>query len=164
MKQSHIQILGLFLIASGFVFIAFIYASGPRSLTEVATKGQVAIGTYQIDKAEFERGRALFASNDFIGARAALARADPERRDAATQFLIAYSYYRQGWGRFSNDDAMFTLGVQAAERVLQLDPAYTTTDASLQIKTPSELKNELEQGLKITASDFDPRRLVRERK
>jgi hypothetical protein len=164
MKPSHIQILGLCLIAAGFVFVVFIYSSAPRSLAEVATKSQVAIGTYEVNKVEFDRGRTLFASGDYSGARAAFLRADPEKRDAAAQFLTAYSFYRQGWGRFTNDDVLFTAGVQAAALATQLDPTYRTSDESLQLKTPSELKTELEEGLKITASDFDPRRLARERK
>ena len=32
------------------------------------------------------------------------------------------------------------------------------------MKTPSELKAELEDGLKITVSDFNPMKLTRERK
>jgi len=34
-------------------------------------------------------------------------KADPENRDAKTQYYIAYSYYRQGWGKLYNDDALF---------------------------------------------------------
>ena len=40
----------------------------------------------------------------FPPARAMFDEADPEKRDGRTQFYIAYSFYRQGWGRFSNDD------------------------------------------------------------
>jgi len=146
------------------VFIAFLYWSEPRSLAEVATKGQVATGTYSIDKAEADRGIASFRSDRFEEARAAFARADPERRDAGTQFYVAYSYYRQGWGRVYNDDALFKLGLDAVNHVIELDPNYRTQDASLGLKTPADLKNELEEGLKLTASDLNPMKLMRERK
>ncbi len=56
----------------------------------------------------------LFRAEDYIGARAAFDRVDPEKRDANTQFYIGYSYYRQGWSRLSNDDTLFKLGLDAA--------------------------------------------------
>jgi hypothetical protein len=164
MNEKYIQILGLCLITAGFAFIAFLYWSEPRSLAEVTTKGQVAIGTYEINRQEFARGLTLFRSEDFIGARAAFDRADPEKRDANTQFYVAYSFYRQGWGRLSNDDTLFTPGLEAANRVMQLEPNFRSTDDTLQIKTASELKNEFEEGLKLTPSDFNPLKLTRERK
>jgi len=37
-------------------------------------------------------------------------------------------------------------------------------DADLKLKTAAELRNEFEEGLKVTADDFNPLRLVRERK
>lgn len=161
MKEKHIQILGIALVASGLAFIAFLYWSQPRSLAEVATKGSVAIGTYEVNKAEFDAGIAAFRQDQFVAARAAFERADPEKRDAATQFYIAYSYYRQGWGRVSSDDALFQSGLEAANRV---DANFRSTDADLQMKTPAELKLELEEGLKLTLSDFSPMKLTRERK
>ena len=39
-----------------------------------------------------------------------------------------------------------------------------TDDADLQLRTPAELKNELEEGLRVTADDFNPLRVLRERK
>lgn len=164
MQDKYIQILSIALVTIGFVFIAFLYWSEPRSLAEVATKGQVATGTYSIDKAEADRGIVSFNSDRFEDARAAFARADPERRDPGTQFYIAYSYYRQGWGRMYNDDDLFKLGLDEVNRVMRLDPNFRTTDPSLSLKSPGELKTELEEGLKITPSDFNPMRLTRERK
>lgn len=164
MKETYIQISSISLTIVGLVFIAFLYVSEPRTLAEVSTKGSVAIGTYEIDKAEFTRGLAMFRSDDFTGARTAFDRADPEKRDAATQFYIAYSFYRQGWGRVSNDDALFTAGIAAANRVITLDPAFRTNDEGLVMKTATELKTEMEEGLKITISDFNPLKLTRERK
>ena len=164
MNEKFIQILGIVLILAGFAFTAFLYWTEPRSLAEVTTKGQVAIGTYEINKDEFARGLTFFRADDFIGARIAFDRADPEKRDATTQFYVAYSYYRQGWGRLSNDDSLFKPGLDAVNRVIAIDSKFQTNDQTLGIKTPSELKNELEEGLKITPSDFNPMKLIRERK
>lgn len=164
MNDKYIHILGIVLSIAGFAFITFLYWTEPRSLAEVTTKGQVAIGTYEINRDGFTRGLTLFRNDDFIGARAAFDRADPEKRDANTQFYIAYSFYRQGWGRLSNDDSLFKPGVESADRAMALDPNFRSSDETLVMKTPSELKYELEEGLKITPSDFNPLKLTRERK
>ena len=164
MNEKLIHILGIVLVTAGFVFTVFLYWTEPRSLSEVTTKGSVVIGTYEINKDEFERGLTLFRSDDFIGARIAFDRADPEKSDANTQFYAAYSYYRQGWGRVSNDNMLFKPGLDAANSVIALDPNFRTNDETLVMKTPSELKNELEEGLKITPSDFNPMKLTKERK
>jgi hypothetical protein len=164
MQDKYIHILSIALITAGLVVTAFLYWAEPRSLAEVATKGQVVTGTYSIDKAEVDRGIASFHSDRFEEARAAFIRADPERRDAGTQFYVAYSFYRQGWGRVYNDDSLFQFGLDAVNRVIELDPNYRSPDQTLSLRTPSDLKSELEEGLKITASDLNPMRLTRERK
>ncbi|HRI03809.1 MAG TPA: hypothetical protein PLL77_08710 [Pyrinomonadaceae bacterium] len=164
MKEKYIHILGIAIVALGLGFVVFLYWSQPKTLAEVATKSQVVLGTYEINRDEFTRGLALFRSEDFIGARAAFDRADPEKRDANTQFYTAYSYYRQGWGRLSKDDTLFKPGLEAVDRVMILDPNFRSTDETLTMKTPSELKYELEEGLKLTPDDFNPMKLTRERK
>ena len=161
MKEKYFQILSITVVAVGLTFIAFLYWSQPRTLAEVATKGSVAIGTYAVNKAEFDAGISAFKQDQFVAARTAFERADPEKRDPATQFYIAYSYYRQGWGRVSNDDALFKSGLEAVSRI---DASFRSTDADLQMKTPAELKFELEEGLKLTVSDFNPMKLTKERK
>ena len=103
MKERYIQILGVVLTAAYGVFIAFLYAAEPRSIGDislkarstienVATKGQVVIGTYEVDAAKFGQGVQAFRADNFIAARDLLEKADPEKRDARTQFYIAYSY------------------------------------------------------------------------
>lgn len=164
MKDRHIHALSLVLVVAGLAFISFIYVSQPRTIAEVATKGSVAIGTYQIDQTEFARGLDLFRRDQFPPARAAFDRADPEKRDPTTQFYIAYSFYREGWGRFTNDDALFGSALAAVNRVDSLNPNFTTADPSLSMKTTAELKVELEEGLKITPGDFNPLKLAKERK
>ena len=164
MKKPYLHIISTAIVAIGLTFIAFLYWSQPKTLAEVTTKGSVAIGTYSIDKTEFERGVSLFRTEDYIGSRVAFDKADPEKRDAATQFFVAYSYYRQGWGRVSNDDALFTEGLKAADRVIAIDANYRSTDSTLTMRAASELKAEFEGGLKLTPSDFNPLKLTRERK
>lgn len=175
MNDRLIQILGVTVTAVYFAFIVFLYAAEPRTLGEVsskaaetisnaATKGQVIIGTYQIDQEKFDAGLAAFRQGNFVLARDQFQKADPEQRDARTQFYIAYSYYRQGWGRVSNDDELFKLGLEAVNRCYSIDPNFRATDDDLKLKTPAELRNELEEGLKVTASDFNPLKVFRERK
>ena len=164
MKTRYIHISAILITLAGLMLISFLYWTEPKSLAEVSTKGSVAIGTYSVDRAVFEQGLASFQKDQFPDARVAFNRADPEKRDAATQFYIAYSYYRQGWGRLSNDDTLFEPGLEAVNRVMTIDPNYRSSDSTLAMKTPAELKNELEEGLKITPSDFNPLKLTRERK
>ena len=175
MNERYIQILGLVATFVYGVFVVFLYAAEPRSIEEISskakstvegavTKGQVVTGTYEIDKAKFAEGLAAFRTDNFIAARDSFDRADPEKRDAKTQFYVAYSYYRQGWGRISNDDALFKQALTSLDRVTVIDRDFRSDDANLQLRTPAELRNELEEGMKVTADDFNPLRLVRERK
>ena len=164
MNQKYIQTIGILIIVAGFAFITFLYWTEPKTLAEVTTKGSVVIGTYEINKAEFESGLASFRKDEFPAARAAFERADPEKRDAAIQFYVAYSFYRQGWGRLSNDDDLFKQGLTAVERLTAVNSDFRTADETLAIKMPAELKNEFDEGLKITPSDFNPLKLTRERK
>lgn len=175
MNEKYIQILGIAMTLTYGVFVIFLYAAEPRSLEEIsskaietvqnaATKGQVITGTYEIDQARFGEGLNAFRQNNFIVARDSFAKADPERRDAKTQYYIAYSYYRQGWGRLTNDDALFKQALESLERVNFIDKNFRSDDDDLQLRTPAELKNELEEGLQVTADDFNPLKVLRERK
>ena len=164
MKEKYVHFLTLIIVLSGASFIVFLYWTEPRSIAEVSSKGQVVLGTYDIDRAEFEQGLANFYRDEFIAARAAFERADTQKRDALTQFYTAYSYYRQGWGRISNDDALFRAGIEAVDRVIAIEPNFRIADDRLKMKTAYELRSELEEGLKLTFSDFNPMRLTRERK
>ena len=175
MNEKHIQTFGIFLTIFYAVFIAWLYWVEPKSLEEVSakaqttvesvtTKTQVAIGIYEIDKAQFDDGLKAFRADNFLVARDCFQKADAERRDAKTQFYIAYSFYRQGFGKISNDDALFKQGLEQTNRVVALDKNFKSDDANLLIKTPVELKNEFEEGLKLTANDFNPLKVLRERK
>ncbi len=175
MKEKHIQLLGIILTVFYSVFIAWLYWAEPKSLAEVSTKaqttienvttkGQVVIGTYEVDKAKFAEGLSAFRQDNFIVARDNFLKADPERRDAKTQFYIAYSYYRQGFGKVYNDDELFKKGLVELDKVITLDKNFKSDDQDLRLKTPVELKNEFEEGLKVTAGDFNPFKVLRERK
>lgn len=175
MKKKSIQIFSLLLVAFYGLFVAWLYWAEPKSLGEVSvkaketvenvtTKGQVVIGTYEVDQAKFSEGLQAFRADNFVLARDAFTKADPERRDAKTQFYVAYSFYRQGFGKVSNDDELFKKGLEQTNFVIQLDKNFKSNDENLKLQNPVELKAELEDGLKVTASDFNPLKVLRERK
>lgn len=164
MKEKHIQLLGVIFSAIFFALIVWLYLNEPKTLTEVATKASVTAGVYEIDKVKFDEGLSAFRQNNFVAARDNFQKADAEQKDAQTQFYIAYSFYRQGWGKIYNDRELFRQGLEAAGRAAALDSNFKTSDADLKLKTPAELRSELEQGLQITVEDFNPLKVLRERK
>jgi hypothetical protein len=175
-KPKHIQIFGIILTAVFGVFILFVYATAPRSILELKTKagetvskaintGQVVAGTYRVDDGKFQRALVLFRNQDYPGARAMFNEADPEKRDGKTQFYVAYSFYRQGWGRFSSDDELFNQGLEVAKQAQALlGGGFVSDDEDLKLKTPAALMNELEEGLRVTSDDFNPLRALKESK
>lgn len=175
MKEKYIQSLGLALTLVYGFFIVWLYWAEPKNLEEVSTKaketientttkGQIFIGTYEVDAVKFADGLKAFRADNFVAARAFFENSDPERRDANVQFYIAYSFYRQGFGKLYNDDELFKKGLDQTNRVSLIDKNFKSDDADLKMKTPAELKNEFEEGLKLTAEDFNPLKLTRERK
>ena len=124
------------------------------------------IGAYRVDGQAFADGLGFFRKDQFVEARAAFDRADPAERDARTQFYIAYSYYRQGWGRLYNDDTLFSEGLKRVDLAISLAPAgrLVVEDPDLKMRTADELRAELEEGLRRDASDLNPLRVLRERK
>ena len=175
MKEKHIQISGILLTVIYGFLVAWLYWVAPKNLAEVstkaketientATKGQIIIGTYEVDAAKFGDGLKAFRADNYVAARSFFENADPENRDAKTQFYIAYSFYRQGFGKLYSDDDLFKKGLEQINRVISIDKNFKSDDADLQMKTPAELKNEFEEGLRVTASDFNPLKLTRERK
>src|ERR1700759_3351681 len=116
------------------------YATAPQCVKDVTTRASVAAGTYEVDRARFDAGRELFLREQYAAARDEWARADPARRDARTQFYVAYSFYRQGWGRVYSDDALFRQGLDAVNRAIALSPdaPLEVDDAELKIHSASE--------------------------
>jgi hypothetical protein len=146
--------------------VLWLYATAPQSFREVTTQASVAVGTYEVDRARFDAGRELFLREQFAAARGEWERADPAQRDARTQFYVAYSFYRQGWGRVYSDDALFRQGLEAAGRAVDLAPdaPLVVDDPELKIHSAAELKAELEKGLERTADDLNPLKVFRDRK
>jgi hypothetical protein len=146
--------------------IGWLYLQQPQTLAQVTGGLTAVVGAYRIDQRAFDEGRRFFRNDQFVEARMAFERADPAVRDAITQFYIAYTYYRQGWGRMYSDDHLYALGLQAVDRAIALAPGgrIVVDDENLGMKSAEELKAELEAGLRREMSDFNPARLFRERK
>ena len=165
MRHKTIQIIGLALTISYAAVIIWIYATEPRTLREVATGAQVAAGTYQVDQEKFKAGLALFQREQFRAARDEWQRADPAQSDPQTQFYIAYSFYREGWGRVYYDQNLFKQGLDAVNRAIALSPSpLVVGDPNLQMHTAAELKAELEQGMERSLDDVNPLKVMRPRK
>jgi hypothetical protein len=166
MQHRLIQSVGIAWTILYAAFIVWIYATEPRNLKEVTTGAQVAVGTYQIDRQKFDAALELFRREQFRAARDEWARADPQQQDARTQFYIAYAFYREGWGRLYNDDALFKQGLEAIKRAISLTPDGTlrVDDADLQMRTAAELKAEFEQGMERSVEDLNPFKVLRKRK
>ena len=166
MKSKIIQVAGLGFTIAYAAFIVWIYATEPRSFKEVTTSAEVAAGTYQINQEQFNSALSLFRREQFRAARNEWQQADPAQRDARTQFYIAYSFYREGWGRVYFDQELFKQGVEAVNRAIALSSAspLTIDDPNLQMHTAAELRAELEQGLERNWSDVNPLKVLRTRK
>ncbi|HSE23566.1 MAG TPA: hypothetical protein VLB68_18000 [Pyrinomonadaceae bacterium] len=165
MQQKWIQIIGLALSVIYAAAIIWLYATEPRSFREVATGAQVAAGTYQVDQEKFNAALSLFRREQFRAARDEWQRADSAQSDPKTQFYIAYSFYREGWGRVYNDQTLFKQGLEAVNRAIALSPTtLTVNDENLQLHTAAELKTELEQGTERSWEDMNPLKVLRTRK
>jgi len=166
MRDRLIQWVGIAWTLLYAVLVVWLYAAAPQSLAEVTTQVSVTAGTYEVDRARFDAGRELFLREQYRAARGEWERADPARRDARTQFYVAYSFYREGWGRVYSDDALFRQGRETANLALNLssNAPLTVEDPELKMHTAAELKAELESGLERTSDDFNPLKVFRERK
>jgi tetratricopeptide (TPR) repeat protein len=166
MSANTTRAVGLLGSAVYASLIVWLYATQPQTVAQVTGGLTASIGAYHIDRQAFDDGLAFFRKEQFAEARAAFARADPAQRDPRSQFYIAYSYYRQGWGRVYNDDTLFKEGLAAVDRAIALAPDHRLVidDAQLGIQTADELRVELQRGLTRELSDFNPLRLFRARK
>jgi tetratricopeptide (TPR) repeat protein len=166
MHPSVVRGLGLLASVIYGTLIVWLYATQPQTVAQVTGGLTASIGAYSIDRQAFQDGLAFFRRDQFDEARAAFARADPAQRDADTQFYIAYSYYRQGWGRVYNDNAQYKEGLTAVERAIALAPNHriVVDDTQLVMHTGDELRAELQRGLTHEVSDYNPLRLFGKRK
>jgi tetratricopeptide (TPR) repeat protein len=166
MRVRLVQIAGVAWTLLYAAFVVWLYATAPQSIKDVTTRASVAAGTYEVDRARFDAGRELFLREQYAAARDEWSRADPARQDARTQFYVAYSLYRQGWGRVYDDDALFRQGLEAINRAIALSPdaPLAVDDPELKIRSAAELKAELQKGTERTLDDFNPLKVFRERK
>lgn len=166
MREDFIRGGGLVLSLAYASVIAWTYVQQPRTVAQVTGGLTSSIGAYRVDEQAFAEGLAFFRNDQFVEARAAFNRADPAERDARTQFYIAYSYYRQGWGRVYSDDALFAEGLKRVDLAISLAPGgrLVVNDPDLKMQSADELRATLQEGLERDASDFNPARLLRERK
>jgi hypothetical protein len=162
-RQTLIPALGIAWTLAFAAFIIWLYATAPRTLHELTTEASATVGTYQIDQARFDAAHELFRREQYAAARAEWQRADPARRDARTQFYVAYACYREGWGRVYNDDALFSQGLEAVNHAIELSAAgpLTVDDPDLRLHTAAELKAELEAGLTKSWGDLNPLTVLR---
>jgi tetratricopeptide (TPR) repeat protein len=161
-----VRIAGLVLTLAYGAFIAWLYSAQPKTVAEVTGGLSSTVGAYQVDAQAMSDGLAFFRRDAFDEARFAFERADPAHRDARTQFYIAYTYYRQGWGHVYNDDALFQKGIEAVDRAITLAPdrRLLVDDPDLGMHSADELKAELQRGVTREASDFNPLKVFRARK
>jgi hypothetical protein len=167
MQFKIIQISGLLITVFYAAFAIWLYVSQPQTIAEISTKATVAVGTYEVDQRKFNEGLRLFRSESYPAARDFFSSADPEKRDAKTQFYRAYSFYREGFRRVlsvSNDKTLFQQALEVNNQAVALDPNFKSDDPDLKLKTPAELKAELQQGLQWDWNDLNPTNLLRERK
>ena len=166
MREPAIRGAGLVLAIAYAVVIAWLYASQPQTVAQVTGGFASMVGAYRIDAQAFDDGLKFFRRDQFPEARAAFARADSAERDARTQFYIAYSYYREGWGRVYNDDVLFGRGIVAVDKAIAVAPGgrLVVDDADLRMHSADELRAELQRGVTREASDFNPLKVFRTRK
>jgi hypothetical protein len=154
-------------VAIGYAaLILWLYAAQPQTVAEVTGGLTSSINVYTVDEQAMQDGLGFFRRDLFPEARAAFERADPAKRDARAQFYIAYSYYREGWGRVYNDDALFQKGLETVDRAIALAPGnrLVVEDANLGMRTGDELKAELQRGLTRDVSDLNPLKALQPRK
>ena len=165
MQVRIIQLAGLGFTIAFAAFIIWIYATEPRSFSEVKTNTRVAAGIYEVNQEKFNNGLELFHHDQFRAARDVWASADPGQQDPRTQFYVGYAFYREGWGRVYYDQDLFKQGLEAVNRAIALAPEpLKVPDENLQLHTAAELKTELEQGTERTWGDVNPLKVMRQRK
>ena len=165
-QDRSVRVFGLVLALFYATFIVWLYVRQPQTLAEVTGGLTATVGAYRINQQAFDDGLGLFRREQHEAARAAFERADPAGQDARTQFYIAYSYYRSGWGRMYQDNELFKKGLVHADNAIALSPAgrLMVEDPEIHMHTADELRAELAEGLRVEASDFNPMRVFRERK
>jgi hypothetical protein len=165
MSPTPIRALGLVLTIAYGALIVWTYAHQPRTVSEMTGGLTASVGVYRVDRASFEDGLRYFHEDKFLEARSAFARADPAKQDATTQFYIAYSFLREGWGRVYTDDSLLKQAQAALDRAIEVAPGgrIVVSDPNLTLTTSDELRAEIARGLTHDASDLNPLKVFRRR-
>jgi hypothetical protein len=165
-SSPMLRIVGVLLASAYAALIVWLYAAQPRNVAEITGGLTAQVGAYRVDEEALADGLAFFRKDAFVESRAAFARADPAQRDARTQFYVAYSFYRQGWGRVYNDNQLFTQGLAAVDRAIAVAPDHRVIvdDPQLEMHSADGLRAELQRGLTRELSDFNPLKVFRRRK
>ena len=163
MRESTVRAAGLVLAILYASIIGWMYARQPETVAQVSGGLASFVHAYRIDQQAFDDGVRFFHQEQFEASRSAFARADPAQRDPRTQFYIAYSHYRQGWGRIYIDRAQFEAGLAAVDRAIASASGgrVVVDDPQLQMHSADELKAELAMGL---AHPVHPLSVLRGRK
>ena len=166
MREPVVRGVGLVTSLAYAAVIAWLYATQPQNVAQVTGGFASIVGAYKVDPQAFADGLRFFRGNQFVEARASLLRADPAERDPHVQFYIAYAYYREGWGRLYNDDALFGKGLAAVDKAIALAPGgrLVVDDPDLAMHSADELRAELQRGVTRDASDLNPLRVFGARK
>src|SRR5688500_13458627 len=122
MRETSTRALGLTLVVAYAVFIGWLFVRQPQTIAQVTGGLSDAIGAYSVDDRALADGLRFFHNDQFVEARMAFARADSAKRHPTTQFYVAYSYYRQGWGRLYHDDRLYSEGLKAIDHAMTLAP------------------------------------------
>jgi hypothetical protein len=165
-SAAVIRVAGLVVSIGYACVLVWAYVHQPQTMAEVRGSLTASVGAYEVDRAALDEGLQFFRNDKFREARLAFDRADPAHRDSTTQFYVAYSYYREGWGRVYSDDALFRQGLEVLARATAVAPDHrvAVADTTLGMHTSDELQAELERGLTREWSDLNPLRVLRERK
>jgi hypothetical protein len=165
-SPALVRALGLAATAFYAAFIVWVYVAQPRTLVEMRGGVAASIGVYAVDPVAFDEGLRYFRADKFAEARRAFGRADPAERDPKTQYYIAYTYLRQGWGRFYEDDALYAQGQAALRRALAASAGgviRVVDDPNLTITSSDELAEAFARGLKRDVSDLNPLGMLEKR-
>ena len=163
---TAIRAVGLVVSLAYAGAIGWVYLHQPQTMAEVRGGLASSVGVYRPDPIAFSDGLRFFRQDQFVEARLAFDRADPAHRDPTTQFYVAYSFYRQGWGRVYADSALYARGLEAVDRAALASPTghVVVDDPGLQMHSSEELKAELQRGMSHELSDLNPMNVLRTRK
>ncbi|GAC1399178.1 MAG: hypothetical protein NVSMB56_14120 [Pyrinomonadaceae bacterium] len=162
-RANLIRTLGIIWTLLYAAFIIWLYATQPATFQAITTQASLTAGTYEINQQAFDSALDSFRREQFAVARNEFIRADPARHDARTQFYIAYTFYREAWGRVRSDENLMKQGLDAANLAINLAPngVLKIDDPNLQLHTAAELKTELEHESVNTWSDYNPLKVLR---